>query len=87
MALGILLVIASVSGIIHGINKNTLLVILSVIVLIMTIEIGMFFTRTLINWVLKNILLHCIFQDSCIIYLPKSNHTSDFKSNFLIESN
>lgn len=44
MTLGILLVIASVSGIIYGIkNKNTLLAILSVIVLIMTIAIGIFF--------------------------------------------
>ena len=44
MVLGIILVIASVAGIIYGIkNKNMLLAILSMIVLILTIVIGIYF--------------------------------------------
>lgn len=44
MVLGIILVIASVAGIVYGIkNKNMLLAILSLIVLILTIVIGIYF--------------------------------------------
>ena len=46
MVLGIILVIASVAGIIYGIkNKNMLLAILSMIVLILTIVIGICFYK------------------------------------------